>query len=79
MENVVQALCRDLMADVMLRLHDKGAAIVLHVHDEVVIEVSEANAERARKFMEAEMNTPPAWAKDFPLYAKCHVMTRYGK
>ena len=79
MENVVQALCRDLLVDCMLRLDDAGAAIVLHVHDEAVIEVDEAKVLKAREAMAKIMCSPPAWAKDFPLIAKPAVMGRYGK
>ena len=79
MENVVQALCRDLLADTMLTLHDKGAAIVLHVHDEPVIEVPSLKAPSARDAMERIMRTPPNWAEGFPLWADCKIMQRYGK
>ena len=82
MENVVQALCRDLLADSMLALHEKGAQIVLHVHDEIAIEVTDhpVTAETARSVMEAQMRNAPAWAKDFPLYADCKILgRRYGK
>ena len=81
MENVVQALCRDLMVDAMLALHEKGAQIVLHVHDEVVIEVRDhpVTSKTARSIMEAQMRSAPTWAKDFPLYADCRVSRRYGK
>ena len=82
MENVVQALCRDLLVDAMLALHEAGAQIVLHVHDEIVIEVGSpflAGAEGARAAMEKIMRTAPAWAKGFPLWAECKIMRRYGK
>ncbi|SFS01587.1 DNA polymerase [Anaeromicropila populeti] len=38
-ENMVQAISRDILAEAMLRLEQKGFAIVCHVHDEVVLEV----------------------------------------
>jgi len=79
MENVVQAMCRDLLVDVMLRLHDKGAEIVLHVHDEIVLETPKAKATMVRSYMEEQMRTPPTWAAGFPLRADCHIMRRYGK
>ena len=80
-ENVVQALCRDLLVDVMLQLHTLGAQIVLHVHDEIIIEVADDSlkCETVRVMMERMMRTPPVWATNFPLWADCKIMQRYGK
>lgn len=79
LNNIVQGFCRDFLADLLLALDDKGAAVVLHVHDDASVEVDEAKAEKARAAMEQMMRTPPAWAKGFPLFAKCSLMKRYGK
>ena len=79
MENVVQAICRDLLVWCMLKLHGMGAQIVLHVHDEIVIEVDIAKAEKAREIMEDVMRTAPTWAEGFPLWATPAIMRRYGK
>lgn len=38
-ENIVQAISRDILAEAMVRLADYGFEIVMHVHDEVVLEV----------------------------------------
>jgi len=51
----------------------------LHVHDEVVVENDAQLAEKAQGAMQKIMRTPPDWAKDFPLWAECNVMQRYGK
>lgn len=75
LENVVQAVCRDLLAEAMLRLDDAGFSIVLHVHDEIV---SEEICGRADE-MTALMGEVPAWAEGFPIAVKCEAMRRYGK
>jgi DNA polymerase len=79
MENVVQALCRDLMVDCMFEMDAEGLPIVLHVHDEIVLEVESANAAAAVARMQQIMRAAPPWAKDFPLWAECKIMQRYGK
>ena len=43
-ENVVQGISRDLLAEAMLRLDHAGFRIVAHVHDEVIIEADPKNS-----------------------------------
>lgn len=38
-ENIVQATARDILAEAMLRLSASGFEIVMHVHDEAVLEI----------------------------------------
>lgn len=77
--NIVQGMCRDILAETMLKMEAAGLPVVLHVHDEAVGEVDQAIAEEKRQVMQQMMRTPPAWAKGFPLWADCSVMVRYGK
>lgn len=77
--NIVQGMCRDLLADVMLNMDAAGIPTVIHTHDEAVAEVADEQAEATRIEMERLMRTPPAWAQGFPLYAECGIMERYGK
>ena len=77
--NIVQGMCRDILAETMLRMEAADLPVVLHVHDEAVAEVDEGLAEERRQVMQEIMRTPPAWAKGFPLFAECNVMRRYGK
>jgi DNA polymerase len=77
--NIVQGFSRDLLAEVLLTLDDKGADIVLHTHDDANIEVLNAKAEGARVAMQSIMRAPPSWAVGFPLHADCSIMQRYGK
>ncbi len=77
--NIVQGFCRDFLAEGMLHLDSKGAAIVLHTYDDLNLEVDAAKAPGARDYLEKLMRTPPAWAAGFPLYSKPAIMERYGK
>lgn len=66
-ENCVQAIARDCLADAIERLETLGYAVVFHVHDEVVIECTPDRADLDR--VAAIMSQPPPWAPDLPLGA----------
>lgn len=72
-ENITQACANDVLRYALRALDD----VVLHVHDEIVIETDqpEAVTERLRQVM----CTPPPWAVGLPLDAEISTMTRYGK
>ena len=72
-ENVTQATAHDLLREVLRRLPD----VVLHVHDEVVLETDAPDD--AEAMLEEVMTTPPAWAEGLPLDVDASVMKRYGK
>ncbi len=75
-ENATQALCRDLLAAAMLRLEARGFPVVGHVHDEVVVEVSDPEQKAE---VEAIMLDSPPWAAGLPLAVEGVVNRRYGK
>lgn len=75
-ENLTQALCRDLLAEAMLRLSNAGYRIVMHVHDEVVIEAPmDADVETVCKIM----SQPPSWAQGLVLNAAGYECMFYQK
>lgn len=78
-ENIVQAICRDLLVNAMLECQRQGLPIVLHVHDEIVIEVPADKAEEALRHLAVIMSTPPAWAKGFPIEVEGFAAERYLK
>ena len=79
LENVVQALCRDLLAYTMVRLRREGNRVVLHVHDEARCSVPKDQAESKAQEFAKIMTETPAWAKDFPLACEIDITERYGK
>ena len=76
-ENVTQAVCAKLLRVALSALHDRYP-VVMHTHDEIVLEVPEEQADDARAALEAVMCTPPEWAPDLPLAVESYVTTRYG-
>ena len=79
LENLVQAISRDILAWAMLKLDDLGFDIVLHVHDEVVAEVLAALARKALEQMNQVLATTPDWAPGLPLAAAGFTADRYRK
>jgi hypothetical protein len=77
--NCIQAIARDIMADAMLNLHRAGFKIVLTVHDEIVVTVPKADAEKRRLELERVMKTAPAWANGLPLNVESEICTKYKK
>lgn len=57
-ENIVQAIARDILAEAMMRLEKKGFNIVMHIHDEVVIESDSSSIEEINQIM----SLVPSWA-----------------
>ena len=78
-ENVVQAFCRDLLMEAMLRLADAGYRTVHRIHDELVLCVPEEEGPAVLKLAEAELAKTPAWAPGLPLGAEGKLSKCYGK
>ncbi len=76
-ENITQAVANDLLRDALARLDADGLRVILHVHDEIVLEEDDAEAAAAR--LEAVMTTAPAWAQGLPLAAEVKIRGVYGK
>lgn len=76
-ENIVQATARDLLALAMLRLQDAGFEIVMHIHDEAVLEVPEgvSSVEEICRIMAIA----PDWATGLPLRADGYECPFYKK
>jgi DNA polymerase len=78
-ENITQAVAADILRHALRRLDAEGFAVVLHCHDEVLLECDKADAERSKDILVDIMCTPPDWCATLPLGAEASVMARYGK
>lgn len=74
-ENVVQAIARDLLTHALHTVAAAGYQIVMHVHDEIVVETAAATVEEIC----ALMATPPGWAAGLPLDADGYACDFYMK
>lgn len=76
-ENVVQATARDILALSMLRLRNAGFEIVMHIHDEAVLEVpiGSSSVEEVCDLM----GIAPEWAVGLPLRADGYECLFYRK
>lgn len=72
-ENIVQAVSRDLLAYAMQRANSWGFDIVMHVHDEIICEGG--SLEKLKEIM----SCPPEWAKGLPLSADGFISPYYKK
>ena len=84
-ENIVQAIARDVLANAMDTISNKlfadalNARIVLHVHDEIVVEATAEDAERVQELLEEVFSTPPGWAEGLPLKGESFISDYYKK
>lgn len=79
-ENAVQAMARDLLADLMYRLTKLGYRIVAHIHDEVIVEVPIDTANDDLSRIIDLMRVAPKWCNGLlPLNADGYVTPYYKK
>ncbi|HEY9060977.1 MAG TPA: DNA polymerase [Pseudobacteroides sp.] len=77
-ENCIQAIARDCLAESLIRLYAAGYKVVMHVHDECIAEVPE-HSEAALEDMIKIMCEPMPWAPDLLLKADGFVTKFYKK
>jgi DNA polymerase len=77
-ENIVQAVARDIFMGGMRRAEEAGYAVVLRVHDELVCEVPD-EPQYTVEGLAACMSYGETWSTALPLAAAGHEMYRYAK
>ena len=79
-ENCVQAIARDCLAQAIEHLEEAGFPVVFHVHDEVVIDIAPyADHDTMLKNVVKIMAQPIPWAQGLPLGAEGWVGTFFKK
>ena len=73
-ENVTQAVAHDILRYALRQLD----GVIAHVHDEIVVECPESEAESTAAHIHKIMCTPPAWASGLPLAAEGVTTKRYS-
>jgi DNA polymerase len=73
-ENITQATAHDILRHSLRQID----GVVLHVHDEIVVECPAHEAEAVAAHMHQIMCSPPAWAEGLPLAAEGVTTTRYS-
>lgn len=76
-ENITQAVCRDIMAEAMIRLDKAGYTVLFTVHDEIVAETPD-DFGSMEEFIDL-LTRVPSWAEGFPIKADGWSEYRYRK
>jgi len=78
-ENIVQAVARDCLAEAIIAVEAAGYPVIFHVHDELVCEVPEAQADKALKDILDIMGRDLPWAPGLPLQGDGYSCDYYMK
>lgn len=78
-ENVVQAIARDILREGIIAAHNAGFNIIMHVHDEIVCEEREEDYEHSLEKLRECMVREIKWCAGMPLNAAGHSGKFYRK
>ena len=78
-ENITQATAGALLRELLHDMVVDGFPVVMHVHDEVVLETPDEEIGTTLVEIQEYMEAAPIWAEGLPLLAKPEVFLRYGK
>lgn len=76
-ENVTQAVARDLMVESMLHFASTGFRVLFTVHDELVLEAVKGS--KREEDVLRIVRQVPTWAQGCPVNAECEKTERYKK
>ena len=81
-ENIVQGIARDCLAEAMMLVDGyemHPLQIVMHVHDEMIIDTPADCAEKVLEQVNVRMSAPIAWAPGLPLKGDGYICDFYKK
>ena len=81
-ENLTQAVAFDLLLGALLEIQETRSdvcQIIMHIHDEIVVECAEENSEFVLACVRRAMERVPAWGAGLRLNAEPEIMKRYRK
>ena len=79
LENIIQALARDIVMENMLRIHREiGIRPALQVHDELDYVVPEKDAESIAAEIRRIMTAPPTWMPELPVDVEVNWGPTFG-
>jgi DNA polymerase len=78
-ENAVQATAADILRGTLVRLDDEGMGATAHTHDEVLLEVPEADAELAEGLLRDTMRQGFTWSAGLPIMSEEETGFYYSK
>lgn len=76
-ENITQAVARDVMVEAMLALQD--SLLIATIHDELIADVPHPAADYTLNHMLNVMRRTPTWAPGLPVNAAGFIVRRYQK
>ena len=78
-ENIVQAVARDILAETILKVEKLGLRVAMTVHDDFSVVVREDEAEAYKIQIEKIARTPPTWATGLPVDVESKISKQYVK
>lgn len=77
--NCVQGIARDCLAETLKRVSAAGYHIVMHVHDEIIVDTPKDTAEESFEEITELMGISPVWAPGLILKGDGYMTDYYRK
>lgn len=75
---LVQGTSADLLKDALVKVHKAGLPVIAAVHDELVLEVPEADAEEAAQTLVEALTDHPRITEKVPIEADAQIVDRWS-